>query len=224
MKNNDDIDFKYLIFRTFSKEERPNVSERSVFFAWSIDKNVVKAFLSQRDKKKYKVMKIKNEVIRKEFSEDLIFKETELDFIKLRSVKSGEEITFFTTGDELRETEIKIQRKFHNASSLENLKGNYNYLEMIMHLDKFYFDALDFLGYRPPELDSLYPSADERDNFSNLYDIEESIEMAYGEYYSHRSEFYEYHLLPLGTNVVDDVASKIIYSLESFIMILKNDL
>lgn len=224
-------DYKFLVYRSFSKKERPelNHKERNVFYGWTEHKSILKAFLSQRNKNKYKVYKVSDEDIEKFYSEDVTYNETKIDCIKTKSSKTHEEYVLFITGVELQESEIKIQQIFRDLSSIKDLPGNYNYLDMILHLDSYYFDALYYIGYRPPEIDAIYDSADPRADFSTYYDVEESIEMAYGEYFSYGyGEEYKDLMLNkstlVGASVLDDVATKIIYSLESFIMVLKDNL
>ena len=221
-----DEGLKYLIYRIYSAKERPEMNERSVFYGWTSSKKVAKVFLKQRDKNKYQVIKMNDDEIIQNipYSDEIITIESMIDFVKLRSAKTHEEIYFFTTLREMKQTEIDIQRMFHDMSSIANIKGNGNYLNMIFNLDEYYLSALFYIGYRPPELDILFPSADERDNFSTMYDVEESIEDAYDGMIEHPPETSErYQSIP-GLMTINDVASKIIYSIESFIKVLKNDL
>ena len=142
-------DYKFLVYRSFSKKERPELNnrERNVFYGWTEHKSILKAFLSQRNKNKYKVYKVSDEDIEKFYSEDVSYNETKIDFIKTKSSKTHEEYVLFITGVELQESEIKIQQIFRDLSSIKDLPGNYNYLDMILHLDSYYFDALYYLKF-----------------------------------------------------------------------------
>ena len=217
---------KYLVYRIYTNKERPDIENRSVFYGWTNSKKVIKVFLKQRNKNKYKVIKMNDEEIiyNIPYSDEIITPDSMIDFVKLRSAKTHEEIYFFTTLQEMKEAEIKIQKHFHDMSSIANIQGNGNYLNMIFNLDDYYLNALIYIGYRPPELDILFPSSDERDNFSTMYDVEECIEEAYSGMVEHPPDTAERYQSVPGLITIEDVASKIIYSIESFIKVLKNDL
>ena len=51
----------YIVSRVFSKEERPDPSDRRVFYGWSNSKHTIKAFIKQRDPKKYEYKKYDEE-------------------------------------------------------------------------------------------------------------------------------------------------------------------
>lgn len=220
----------YIVYRIYSKKERPERVERSIFYGWTHSKDIVKIFLKQRNKKKYKVLKMTDEEVIYNIpnSDETITYDTMIDFVKLRSAKTAEEIYFFTTLREMKEAEINIQRIFHNMSSIDKIKDKgdgRNYLNMIFNLDDYYLSALFYIGYRPPEIDVLFPSASETDNFSTLYEVEESIEDAYSGVAEHPIDDLDgrYRNVP-GLITIEDVASKLIYSIESFVMVLKDDL
>lgn len=220
---------KYLIFRVYPKNDEEHRNNRTVLFGWTTSKDVLKAFMEQRDKRKYRSIKLSQSDIEEKFSEDVTDAEKMIDIIKLKSSKTYEEIPFFSTPEELRETEIKIQRYFHELSSLSSIKGNgyhvNDYINMFYNLDDYYKSALEYLGFRPSEMDILFPSADVNDDYSNLSKVEDQIEGAYDRFMNNHSteEVQQIESLP-GLSAIDDVANKIIYSLESFIKILKDDL
>ena len=54
----DDEKEYYLVFRVYSKDERPSLKERSHVYGWTSNKKILKAFLKQRDEKKYAVRKL----------------------------------------------------------------------------------------------------------------------------------------------------------------------
>lgn len=217
---------KYLIYRVYSKKERPDTDNRAVLYGWTNSKDVAKAFMKQRSSDKYHLVKLSDEELEeKTTSDEFTDSNTMIDYVRLKSAKTHEEVSLFITRNELKEAELSIQSKFHEMSSIARITGNGDYLNMIFNLDDYYLNALIYLGYRPPELDILYPSADERDNFSTLYDVEESIEEAYAGMSENPPDgtSERYQSVP-GLMTISDVASKIIYSLESFIKVLINDL
>lgn len=222
--------YKYIVYRVYKKSERPEVSERYMFYGWTESKSVIKVFLKQRNKKKYEVLKMTDEevIFNIPNSDEVITYDTMIDFVKLRSAKTDEEIYFFTTLTEMKEAEISIQRLFHDMSSIDKIrdKGDgRNYLNMIFNLDDYYLSALFYIGYRPPEIDVIFPSASELDNFSTLYEVEESIEDAYSGVADHPIDDMDgrFRNIP-GLLTIEDVASKLIYSIESFVMVLKDNL
>lgn len=214
--------WKYLVYRVYTRDERPNIDERASFYGWSNNKSMIKAFTSQRSKKKYKVLKVDQDEIARRFSEEIDDEEAALDFVKIKSASTHEEIFFITTMNELKETEKRIQRMFIDQASLSGIDGKGNYLEMFMNLDDYYADALYYIGFRPPEVDILFPSADYHDDYSNITKIEELIDDAYEGKYQSPGEVRD-NRIP-GLVAIEDVANKIYYSVESFVKVLKDDL
>ena len=47
-------DERYMIYRTYTPQERPDLRDRVVFYGWTRSKHIRKAFLKQRDPKKYR--------------------------------------------------------------------------------------------------------------------------------------------------------------------------
>lgn len=195
-------EFKYLVFRVYSEKERPNLSERMIFYGWTNSKSIIKAFLKQRDERKYKVIKMTDEEIIRQinYSDEIITPYTFIDFIKLKSVNNDNEITLFTTLSEKNEVEKRIQKMFNELSSIKSIHGRGNYVDMILNLDEYYLMPLLILGYRQEEIYLFEDDSEERSK---------SIER-----YRKNLEIIE----------IDDTFAKIIYSIESFIKILKNDL
>lgn len=220
-------DYKYLIYRIYDKKERPNERDRSVFYGWTTDKNVILAFLQQRNPDKYKVFKRSNEYISKMYSEDITDYSSMVNFIKIRSVNIQDDVLLFITANELQECEKRIQRIFYDQSSLSTIKGNISCLEyvtMITNLDLYYFDALQLIGYRPHEIDDLYPSADYHDDFSSIEKINEQIDSAYdGSIASPEETFSRDYDIP-GLSTLTELYCEIIYSLESFVKVLRDDM
>lgn len=216
---------KYLVYRVYTKKERSEFTDRSRFYGWSSAKSVIKAFLEQRDPKKYTVIKIDKHQIAETFSEEIDDVDAMIDMLILKSVSSGEEIPLFMTLNEMRETEKKIQRMFDDMASLERIDGTGDYLQMFLNFDPYYADALFIIGCRPREIDIMFPSADYHDDYSNIMKVEEEIDNAYDRIYTSPSETYSSHYNKiLGLTALDDVCNKIYYSIESFIKVLKDDM
>lgn len=223
-------DSKFLVFRVYSEEERPEKSTQSIYYGWTTHKAVLKAFLRQRSSKKYKVIKLSNEEIEKynqKYSDcdDLDDKEHMIDFIKLKSAKTYEEHTLFVTLNELRSFEIDVQGYFHDLASVSTIDGDSKYLDMVYNLREDYFNALYFLGYRPPEINALFS-----DNMESMYDnnndIEDQIVTAYDEASSLTPKDFSIrsrNKLP-GQYFMNDISNKILYSIESFMKIMKDDM
>lgn len=216
---------KYLVYRIYHKSECSDATDRSRFYGWSTNKNIIKAFRKQRNQKKYKIIKMSENEISKTFSENIDDIDAMIDYIKLRSVKTNEKMTLFLTLNEMRETEKKIQRMFLDQAALSRIPGTGNYLQMFLHLDNYYADALYFIGFRPREVDDLFPSADYHDDYSSIEKIEEEIDAAYEEMYQFPREIVKKSTeSAVGLAVIEDVSNKIYYSLESFIKVMKDDM
>ncbi len=218
-------DYKYLVFRVYTEKERPaaSSSERIVFYGWTRNKSVLKAFLEQRTKGKYKFKKLYDEDIAYYYSEDITDESTMIDILELHFSKTGETAKMFMTAKEMKEGEKAIQRMFREQASTFKCSedgSKWVYLNMFVNLIDYYAEALDFLGYRPPELNNLEDTlvASEED------EVEEMIEMAYNGVFDHPEEVYEPDYKPKGLSAIGDVAHKILYSVESFVKALREDL
>jgi hypothetical protein len=219
----------YLVFRKYKKKEVQG-TDRYVLYGWTKSPHVVSAFQLQRDNKKYRVVQRDYDELKNEttpfISDDLLIQRNMIDYVELTSAQSGDKISLFTTANELNECEKKVQRLFHDLSSISNIKGKGDYLNMIINLDPYYRIPLFYIGYRPEELDILYPSADEQDNIASISYIEDCIDDAYDEICDITDDNQErYHYIP-GAMGLDpaNISSKVIYSLESFIKVLANDM
>lgn len=219
------MDGKYLVYRVYTKEERPDREDRNVLYGWSTNKSIIKAFQKQRSKDKYRVIKMSRDDIVRTFSEEIDDTDAMIDFIKLKSAKTHEVIYLFMTLKEMRETEKKIQQLFLNQASLERIPGDGNYLELFMNLDDYYGDALFFIGYRPKEVDILFSSADPRDDYASINRVSDQIDQAYDELYGFpQEELRRPTDNVIGLSVIEDVANKICYSIESFIKVMREDM
>lgn len=214
---------KYIVYRVYSKKERPRADERLSYYGWSESKSVIKAFLQQRSPNKYKVYKINKEDITPSM-DDINDSYNMIDYIKLKSALTQEEFSLFMTMGEMKECEKRIQRMFIDQCALSNIEGNGNYLEMFMNLDEYYADALFYIGFRPEEIDIMFPSSDYHDDYSNFTKIEEAIDDAYVGAYLHPEETYDKNKFIPGLYAMDDVSKMLYYSLESFIKVLIDDM
>lgn len=215
---------KYVVYRVYSKKERSEENIRHSFYGWSESKSVIKAFLQQRNPEKYKVYKFNKEEIPVSVVDDLDDPFNMIDFIKLKSAATHEEFYLFMTIIEMKSCEKRIQEMFINKCSLSNINKDGNYLEMFLNLDEYYADALFYIGFRPEEVDILFPSSDYHDDYSGYLKIEEDIDDAYDNLYNYPPEFIKQNKSIPGLSMMDDVANKIYYSIESFIKVLIDDL
>lgn len=217
---------KYLVFRVYSREECLEVPDRNPyrFYGWSGSKSVIKAFLQQRSKNKYQVRKMRDEDLAYYLSEtdpDLL---TLIDFVPLKVVATGEEVKFFTTRSELEETEKRIQRYFRNLSKIIDRTGSVEIFEMYRNLDQFYGESLDFIGFLPPEADDLFDVAEFGGATSETEKVAWEIEQAYLGTLDCPLEEMEHDGRIPGLMMISNVANKILYSMESFIKVLYEDM
>jgi len=220
-------DTKYLVFRTYMENERPDISspeERIVLYGWTSNKNILKAFFSQRNKDKYRVKKVSTEDLAYYYSDTDLSMDIMIDFLTLKIASTGEEIEFFITKHEMMETEKKIQAYFRNLSSIvDRGKCGIKHLNMFNNLDEYYADALLYLGFEPPEIEALYDVCGYHECTSSEDMINMEIEGAYSMYDYPEEEYHRKDEIP-GLSTFTLPAKKILYSLESFIMILREDL
>lgn len=211
----------YLIYRAYTREERPDKSDRYVFYGWTRNKKMILAFLKQRSPKKYKISRIDKMDIEKAYgempSEDLI-----LDFVELTSAKTNEKVYLITTKLEMQEAEKKISRLCREMSSISSFAPDctMEVLELFLNLKDYYKEALYFIGFRPPEVDSLFDSADSRDNYSSTEALEESIEEEYGMPFDLGISV----MTPITPFITEDYSKQVIYSFENFIKVLREDM
>lgn len=217
-------DSKYIVFRVY-----PEDKDRGRFYGWTSSKSVAKGFTKQRSREKYKVFKVLNDDIeRYENANDTgiggieISREYMIDFVKLLSQSDRKPYIIFTTLSELREFEISIRGLFKDLSSVSTIDGDYKYLNMLHNLQDRYSNALETIGYRPPEMDSLYDSNSE--DAYRLEDVEDMVNNAYDDASSLRQSEYSIHNELPGRSYMNDIFNLVIYSLESFIRVMKNEM
>lgn len=211
----------YMIYRRYSKKERPDTPKngRSIFYGWTQSKSVAKAFISQRDKNKYNIYKINSEEIGDLYSENYSDTAKEIDYIKLTSAATGDEIMFLTTAEEENSAEKKIQSYFKDLCRLvDKDNGNTTLLNMYLNLKDKYQDMLEYVGFNPPEVNYLFDASDPDD------DIDDIIDSAYEGYSEYPCEEYKHQSYLPGATMLPEVSQKILYSVESFIKVLKEDL
>lgn len=204
------------------------VFKKNIPFAWTYDRNILKLFLEQRNEN-YKAVRSNRNEIQRIFNRNGTESERMIDFVILKSVSTGIEFKLFTTADELRTTEKLIQRLINDKTNLFNITNNIEktekYIKILINLRNDYYNALYLIGFRPPELLALFKPIDEHE----MFEIDDAIDASYeggwlppSEYNSYwngenRKKFYSINLL-------SDLYTKVLYSLEAFIKVLIKDL
>lgn len=216
----------YVIHRVYSKKEKYINDRKSYLYGWTDNKSILKAFLSQRTKSKYGIDEIyadPEDILDGQYND--LDSNNMLNYIILKSVNNKiDDYYFFMTYNELQETEKRIQKYFRDLCSISNIYYDDDYLGMLSHINEYYARALDFIGYRPPELSAMYPSADYTDDPGEIIGITELIDSAYCGAAIHPYEEINVNGKIPGLSMLTDISTKIIYSVESFIKVLKDDL
>ena len=220
-----DKDYRYLVYRAYSEKERPGIPEysRNVLYGWSSSKAAIKAFIEQRNPKKYKIRKATYDEIIANMKSDLD-PEMMIDFVNLESASSGEVIKLFMTHKELREVEKEVQRYVNDHASLSDYGDPMTLLELYANLEDRYIGALQFIGFKPPEMDILFDSVEYRESGDYMYSIDGLIDSAYDQIYdvSHETLYHQGNIP--GLNVLESVNQQILYSVESFMKVMKEDM
>lgn len=194
-------------------------------YGWTFSKSVLKSFLKQRNEK-YRFFKVDKSDLEKIFNADGTLSASMINEVQLKSVSTGTDFNLFLTLDELRNDEKLIQRLVRDEAKFVKVTSKCEQLlelvHMFTHLKTNYASALYFLGYRPAEVESLLNSLTETN------EIDEIIDSAYEESWLPPNLYNsilpsEPSKLP-SFNLMTDYYTKVIYSLESFIKILSNDL
>lgn len=196
----------FIVYRVYNRKERPSFKNNSRMYGWTDNKKVLKAFLRQRDKKKYAFIEMDKDEMMEKFSDNFPPEDGMINYIRVKSSQSLEEITLFMTENELVEAEKKIQKMFLDLCSVGNIKAVEEigyFLNMIVNLKKKYVDALAFIGYRPTEIDILFDSIEDLEARENIFNI------------------YSHYLEPKWE---EDISRITIYSIESFIKVMSEDL
>lgn len=203
------------------------VFKKNIPFAWTYDKTILKLFLEQRNEN-YKAVHSNRDEIQRIFNRNGNESERMIDFVILKSVSTGIEFKLFTTADELRTTEKLIQRLVNNKATLFNITNSIEkiekYVKILVNLTDNFYNALYLIGFRPPEVLALFKPDEHQ-----MFEIDDAIDASYeggwlpsNEYNSYwngenRKKFYS-------TNLLSDLYTKVLYSLEAFIKVLIKDL
>lgn len=209
----------FLVYRVYGPDEdRPvHVKDGQYhLYGWTTSKKVLKAFLQQRNKNKYIVKETDLEEIAEAYSSNDLKEEKMIDIAEFTSSQSGERIKFFSTQDELDYASNKIRSMFDDISSvtwiLENTSTKRDiefFVHLINSLKPKYADALHYIGYRPKEIEDLFDSAD------SIYDGDSPRDWFED---PKKDDMYS------GADGEYDVSKYIIYSMESVIKVLREDL
>lgn len=213
----------YVVIRVYSNDER-SPDERYAFYGWTFSKTILKAFMKQRDADKYAYREFQedDDTLLRAFPEinDGPRSDKMIDYVKLQMSSTKEEMYLFITLSELKEAELRIQKRFHDMASIEDM----DILNLFLHLDRYYLDALEFLGFRPKEVDYIYDTSDPRDNY-NTYELAESeIEDAYSGSGMGPEEEFTHYMNPPGLDSLSQISDKTLYSMENFITALRDEL
>lgn len=203
----------YVIFRKrFGNNKDP-------IYAWTKKKDMLKCFFQERSRKKYRVIKARYIELERKFSDNPTRIDMyTLDFMKFPSHKDGLIYYILTTLEELRQYEYQCQDIFKYFSSIEKIDQNRieYFLNLVGNIEKEYLDALNAIGYNPQEFEALFPGGEDSMEWIN-HGIDASYEDLDIE------EFRKERVLP-GKNVSSDIPKKLIYSIESFIKIMKDEM
>lgn len=187
----------YLVYRVYKGDEVKFTKQNSRIYGWTNSKAVLQAFMQQRDEKKYLSFKMEEEEFlfrTKQIDEDL--DKLRIDFLRLKSVQEDGEFKLFITENEAAECEKKIQRLLTEYSSISKMEFKSPNKEIL------YFVNL-YLNLKKSFRDALFFLGHRPPEIEDLFDSVEET----GTY----------------TNE-NDIANKIIYSLEAYIKVLREDL
>lgn len=188
----------YFIFRKYPAA-RVEWSE----FGWTANKFLAKAFMMQRDRDKYRVVKADEYKLARNFGENQRDYAEELKMIKVRSTSGPGEYSVVTTDNELNEARAHILDMLRDLSALSHPGEEFDpmLLGAFMCLGDPYKEALDYIGFQPKEMAAMYQGDDE-----SIYP-EEEMRKYYG----------------VGSMVNIPDYEKCLYSLEGLIAGLKED-
>ena len=125
----------YVVFRIYTSKERPDLKDRSHVYGWTSSKKVLKAFLEQRDSKKYAVRKVPVEQLANRLKRyDDETGELMIDVLKLTSTQTGEEFHIFMTEHEKDAVEKRIKRIFDELCSIDRIDGDIEQYLSLIHI------------------------------------------------------------------------------------------
>jgi hypothetical protein len=217
-------DYKYYIVYRMDPDGKGHA------YGWTFNKKILKSFLSQRDPKKYKAKRSSYEELAQLFSEQSnehdvydIKSNFAIDWISLISNQTGEEVKLFMTEMEVNEVEKSIRKMFRDASALDCIPGDKykleDYVMMVVNLKEKYMEALEQIGFRPKELDAIFDSIEE----TYLIDTTD-FNRDTGAYYEISAEELYRGCRVEDMNRFNRIFDKVVWSLESFIRVMKDDL
>ena len=214
---------RYMVFRMPDNSDAYTKGSIPTFWGWSRSKAVIKVFRHQRDQKKYKIMIMDEEDIAKHLSENLTDDSTMINWIELGNTETGEMIPFFTTKVEMETMEIKIQSMVSDACSLKDIPNMTACIEAILNLRDEYAKVLELIGFQPKELSYIFDSVNERDDPYSIEGISDRICESY-EFHAAYPEDNEFKHKVIGAQAMTSLARQIIYSIQSAVAVLRDDL
>lgn len=188
----------YFVFRKYPAEHVDWVE-----FGWTPSKSMMKAFMMQRDKEKYRVFRANEYKLARDFGENQRDYADELKLIRVKSVRGRDEYAIITTENELIEAKAHLLDDLRDLAALSRTNDEFDpmLLGAFLCLYEQYHDALEYLGFHPKEVDATYQA-----DYSSIYSEQEMRK-----YY--------------GSGGLVDVPDyeKCLYSLEGLIAGLKED-
>jgi len=141
---------------------RGEAKESPAIYAWTSSKATLKAYLQQRDVKKYTFLEMDYENFKDEIGwSGYSLEELMIDSVLLPSKRSSKDVLLFTNREEWYRIQEAVRNLFTKAAALEAYYPAdrlTRVIDLITNLKTRYADALYFLGYRPKELDAVYDS------------------------------------------------------------------
>lgn len=202
----------YAIYRNrFRTKEDP-------IYGWTESKSAARMFLEERKKKKYTIMKSRYKELQKRFSEfEDQLDRYRLDLVRFKSAKDGKDYYLISTLNELKSYEMNCQDLFRYMSSTEKIDPNRieYFLDLVANIQKEYASALNIIGFVPREFESLFPGED------SMEWVQHGIDSSYEDI--DIREYHKRYEMP-GRAATNEIYMRIIYSLESFIRVMKEDL
>lgn len=209
----------YIVYKT--SDDRHGGIE--CMYGWTTNKSVLNAFLKQRRKNKYTADRIyvnatKNALRTKQGLIEFKYLDIDLDdklmidILPLKSGQSGDIVKLFSTDEEKTQIVNDIDnmfdelRSFQRVDDISDIKSMVDTYRVIR--DK-YVNALETIGYRPMEVEYMYDSVD---------DIYHDVNYGIG----YQPDGEDESILDNSHNYV--IHKSVIYSLESVIKVLKNEL
>ena len=192
------------------------------FYGWTLYKKAVKTFLQQRKRSKYFATTSTYDEL-KQMEQKL---ETDISYYMLDTIsllsQSGHHVILLTTKRELLYFEKDLMLRLKDYASMDNVDHGYDidvYVNMYIHLLDSFQNSLQIIGYYPNELDEMLgmEEDDARAYLDSVYDDISSLD-----YHTKLDMVLAKRPLSSGLHSQYRLLSKIIYSAEAFIKILKD--